>query len=183
MDIAKRLYQELSPTQRASAVYAAINRADNTEADRLVGQAPRRGGHNKAIFGTGQALDAYNRLTAQFTREILLQVNKASSALSYCEGWLDAGGAPDDAEYSKRYLEAEVLLEISAVMRGMLEAVKQAAREWCKKNGVSTEVFSGPMAFLSLVKKNASELDDNSPVDDTTLEQMRSLFDEITLSW
>lgn len=179
MDIAKKLYQELTPKQRAVAVYAAINRADGTEGARLLGQAPSTGGHGKAILGLGQARNVYNLLTARSVREILLSVSKAALAVSYCEKWLDADGALDDAVYLKHFKEMEALTENEEAMRGELAAIQQTAREWCDKNGIPVETFSGPLFFMPLTEKK----DSDAPVDDEVLAAMRSLFDEIKLAW
>jgi hypothetical protein len=183
MEIKKQVYQYLTPSQRAAAVYAAINRADGNEGARLVGHAPRGEGHGKAILGLGQALDVYNLFAAYLTREILLQVNKATSSSIYCQGWLDAGGAPDDGRHLKRYSEAGPLLAKAVSMMGELEAVKQAAREWFEDSGIPLEALSGPMSFMPLSPKPDTAINNMAPADEEVLENMRSLFKEIKLTW
>ena len=176
MKIREQLYQALSPVQRAAAILAAINRDDGAEGSKLLGQAPRGEGHGKAFLGMCQALNVYNFFMAISVREILLQIPKMTAAESYCTAWLDAGGAPDDAGYLKRYEELLGLLETSVFMTGELEAVRKAAREWCEDSGLPMEIFSGKLAFLPLIPKTDLELCDSTPVDDALLEQMRSLF-------
>jgi hypothetical protein len=61
MEIKQKIYSELSPKQRAVATFLSVNRDDSAEVDRLLANAPRFGGHGKAILGIGQAMDAYNR--------------------------------------------------------------------------------------------------------------------------
>lgn len=181
MKIREQLYQALSPIQRAAAILAAINREDDTEGSRLLSQAPKGEGHGKTFLGMCQALDVYNFFIARSVREILLQIQKMTAAESYCTGWLDAGGAPDDAGYLKRYLEVLGWLEASVFMTEELEAVRKAAREWCENNGVPMEIFSGKLAFLPLVPKTDMEICDSAPVDDAMLERMRSLFREVEI--
>lgn len=53
MDIGKKLYQELTPRQRAIAIYAAINGDDQDEVDRLIGNAPRGGSHSVLSLSAG----------------------------------------------------------------------------------------------------------------------------------
>ena len=118
-----------------------------------------------------------------FLRKFLLQSRKVAELESYCEGFLAAGGSPDDAECIKRYSETEIMLIKILHTVGELEAVRVAVSEWCGKNDVSKEVFSTKQAFLSLARKNDSEGGDITPVDDTMLEIMRSLFDEVKLAW
>lgn len=180
MDIAKKLYLELTPKQRAIAAYAAMNRRDQAEVNRLVGRAPRKAGHGTAILGLGQAVDAYNHLVSQATRDFLLIAGKALEAESFCEGWLSAGGDPDNEKYQINHLIAEVLSLMSENRAGEIEAARQAAWEWCERNGVPVEVFSGPLCFLPLQKVAAdSEL---LPVGGEILAQMRSVFDGIILA-
>jgi hypothetical protein len=181
MNIAKRLYQELTPKQRAIALYAAMNRQDQVEANRLVDQAPRRAGHGKAILGIGQALDAYNRLVSQVTRDLLLVVGESMAARSFCIGWLSAGGTVNNEEYRKNCLIAETLSPICESHVGEMEAVCQAAREWCEKNDIPVDLFSGPLCFLRL--KKATEDTEMLPIDGEIMAMMRSVFDAIKLIW
>lgn len=180
MDIAKRLYLKLTPKQRTIAAYAAINRRDQAEVDRLIGRAPRRAGHGMAILGLGQALDAYNCFVSQATKDFLLFSGEALAAASFCEGWLSARGEPDNEKYQKHYQAAEALSLISENRAGEIEAVKQAAWEWCEKNDVPIEVFSGPLCFRPLQKPTDDVM--KLPIDNELLTHIRSVFDGIKLT-
>ncbi len=182
MKIREQLYQALSPTQRAAAILAAINRDDDIEGSRLLSQAPKGEGHDKAFLGVCQALNVYNFLMARMVKDILLQIQRITANESYCTGWLDAGGAPDNAEYLKKYSDLLEFLGVLEVMAGGLEAVREAAREWCDNNGLPMEIFSGKLAFMPLVPKTDLEICDNAQVDDALLEQMRSLFYSININ-
>ncbi|MDW7774505.1 MAG: hypothetical protein SCH71_16595 [Desulfobulbaceae bacterium] len=183
MEIKKKVYISLTPTQRAAAFYAAISRNDNIEAEKLIEHAQRGRGDSKAIFGLSQALEAYNFLAASAVRKILMHNIKTTKALSYCDGWLDAGGSTQQFDYINNFLKGDVLSKIELQMWGELEAVKQAAREWCENIGVPMEVFSGPLSYLPLSNKRDPGLQKCVPVDEEILEIMRSVFNEIKLSW
>jgi len=184
MEIKKQMYQALSPTQRAVAIAAALNRSDGGEADKLVRQAPRRGGHGKAIIGIRQAQNVYNMFTSRTVREFLLVEKSRAAVTFYCDGWVDAGGSKNASSYRKKCTEDEALVLVSVSLVGELNAVKQAAREWCEKNDVPVEIFSGVMAFLPLSKNSGQMVgDEMAPVNEEMLVLMRSMFGAVKLAW
>jgi len=180
MDIAKKLYLELTAKQRAIATYAAMNRGDQAEVDRLIGRAPRRSGHGLAILGLGQAMDAYNHIVSKATRDFLLATGKAMAAASFCEGWVSAGGATDNEQYQKNCQAAEALSLMSENRAGEIEAARQAAWEWCENNDVPVDFFSGPLCFIPLQKNNGDGV--KSPINSEFLTIMRSVFNGIKLT-
>lgn len=177
MDIGKKIYQELTPRQRAIACYSAMNRDDQDEVDRLMGHAPRDGKHGQPILALGQALDAYNRFTARAMTTYLLVSSRLVAALSFCEAWLGAGGAIDNLEYSEKVAIVQKLTPLYEQLAGEVKAIRQAAWEWCKKNQIPTDFFSGPLCPLPMPK----EMEEQS--DSETLNAARSVFDTITLAW
>jgi len=178
MEIGKRVYQSLDSKQRAVAIYAALNRGDGTEAARLLGEAPK--GHGRAVLGLGQAFNAYNRLSAQIVRDALLTARKLEGAIAFLEGWIEGGGAPDDGRYREKMEAAELLAETALQTVGELQAVKQAAEEWCAQTGVPMQIFEPPLAYLSLTKDGAQEHGEVK-ADDATLELVRPIFNEIKI--
>lgn len=177
MDIGKKLYQELTPKQRAIAAYAAVNRNDQSEIDRLMGTAARGRKHGQAILALSQALDAYNCLTANATRARLLVSCRLLEAVSFCSGWLGAGGAIDNSEYRKHIDMVEELTPLGEQLADEVDAILQAAREWCEKNQIAVDFFSGILCHLPMPK----EMEEQSESD--TLTTARSIFDKITLTW
>jgi len=177
MDIGKKLYHELTPKQRAIACYSAMNRDDQGEVDRLMGHAPRDKKHGQPILALGQALDAYNCFTARAMTNYLLVSSRLVAALSFCEAWLDAGGAIDNLKYSEKLAMIQILTPLSEQWAGVVKAVRQATWEWCKMNQIPTDLFSSQLCPLPMPK----ELEEQS--DSETLNTVRSLFDKITLSW
>lgn len=177
MDINKKLYQELTPKQRAIAAYAAVNRNDQTEIDRLMGAASREDGLHKALRGVGQALEAYNNLVSRAVIGFLQANGRAKAAVSFCIGWTSAGGAEDNEEYRKNCLIVEIFSEICDSWMGDIEEVQQVAWEWCEKNEIPVDFFSGPLCSYPL----PDEMEEAS--DSETLDVVRSVFDQITLGW
>lgn len=177
MDIGKKIYQELTPRQRAIAIYAADNRGDQNEIDRLMGNAPRDGKHGQPILALGQALNAYNRFTARTMTTYLLVSSRLESALSFCEGWLGADGAIDNLEYAEKVAIVQKLSPLNEQLAVEVKAIRQAAWEWCQKNQIPIDFFSGPLCPLPMPK----EIEEQS--DSETLNAARSVFDTITLSW
>jgi hypothetical protein len=177
MDISKKLYQELTPSQRAIACYSALNRNDQTEADRIIGHAPRDGKHGQAILALGQALDAYNCLTARATTNYLVISGRLHAALSYCSAWLDADGAIDNQEYMEKFAMVQNLTPLNEQLAGEVESIRQAALEWCSKNQIPKDFFSGPLCYLPMPKEVAEQSESE------TLNAVRSLFEKITLVW
>ena len=92
MDISKKVYQQLTPIQRAIAFYKSITRDDQSEVERLLEHAPKFKGHGQAVLALGQAMDAYNSITSNFMRDFLLINGKLQASVAYCEAWQDAGG-------------------------------------------------------------------------------------------
>ncbi|MFH0784021.1 MAG: hypothetical protein V2B20_18985 [Pseudomonadota bacterium] len=177
MDIGKKLYQELTAKQRAIAYYSAINRDDHDEVDRLLRYGPRERSHVQAILALGQALDFFNLLTARATTIYLALSGQLAAALSFCSAWLAADGALDDLQYRGKVAVIEKLTLLSKQSAGEVEAIWQAAREWCNNNQIPTDFFSGPLCALPMPK----ELEEQS--DSETLWLVRSAFEKITLSW
>ncbi len=177
MNIGKKVYQVLTPKQRAVALYSAINRDDEDEADRLIAHAPRDRRHRQAIFALGQALDAYNCLTARATTTYLDISSRLHAALSFCSAWLGAGGAIDNQEYREKVVMVENLTPLNEQLAGEVESIRQAAWEWCKQNEIPTDFFSGPLCHLPMPK----EVVEQSDIE--TLRAIRSVFDKITLDW
>ncbi len=177
MDIGKKLYQDLTARQRAIACYSAINRNDQEEADRLMRYAPREKSHGQAILALGQALDTYNCFTARATTLYLGVSGRLLAAVSFCSGWLAAGGALDAPKYREKVAQVENLSPVSDRLAREVEAVWQAAWEWCEKYQIPTDFFSGELCPLPMPKEFEEK------VDSETLDAVRSVFEKITLSW
>jgi hypothetical protein len=178
MDIGKKLYQELTPKQRAIAAYGAVNRNDQSEIDRLMGTAPRGRKHGQAIWALAQALNAYNCLTSRTTTTYLVVSGRLHAALSFCIAWLDAGGAIDNSEYRKRADMVEELTPLREQLADEVAAILQAAREWCEKNQIPVDFFSGILCSSPLPEEIGEKTCDSE-----TLNTVRSVFDKITLVW
>jgi hypothetical protein len=107
-----------------------------------------------------------------------VRLSEFTNDLAYCEGWLDAGGNPENFAYLKRYRQLDTLGAETRELSSRLEAVKQAARGWADLNKIPLEVFSEPMAILNLGEKASGVA-----ADEETLVTMRQLFDSILLTW
>ncbi len=175
MNINKKLYQELTPKQRAIACYSAVNRNDQTEIDRLMGAASRDHELYKAIRGLGRCFEAYNLLMNRATIGLLLEARYQEKAVSFCKGWIAAGGAENNAGYQRCLLAAESLDSSSDNWIGEINEVQLAAREWCEKNQIPVDFFSGPLCSFPL----PDEMEEAK--DSETLDAVRSVFDQITL--
>ncbi len=176
MNINKKLYQELTPKQRAIACYSAVNRNDQSEIDRLMGTTPRGRKYGQAVLALGQALNAYNCLTSRTTTTYLVVSGRLHTALSFCIAWLDAGGAIDNSEYRKHVDIVEELTPLREQLAGEVDAILQAAREWCEKNQIPVDFFSGILCSSPL-QEEIGEI----TCDSETLTTVRSVFDKITL--
>jgi len=97
--------------------------------------------------------------------------------LSHCSAWVGAGGATDNQEYIEKDAMIQNLTPLNEQLPGEVESIRQAAWEWCKKNEIPTDFFSGPLCHLPMPK----EVEEQS--DSETLWEVRSVFDKITLSW
>lgn len=177
MDISKQTYQGLTPKQRALACHSAVNRCDQGEIDRLIGQVPKDRKHGQAILGLGQAMDCYNIMMSKTVKDYLLTSNRLNSARAFCNGWIAAGGSPTDEVFLEKQAPIEALEMLIWELISDVEAIRQAAREWCVQNSISTDLFSGPFCFLQLTKSSEGE------VNQETLIIMRSLFAEVKLAW
>ena len=177
MDIGKKIYQELTPNQRAIAAYAAVNRNDQAEIDRLMGTASRGEGLYKALRKLGLGLEVYNLLMNRAMIGFLLENGKIGAAVSFCIGWLAAGGSKNNEEYQKNCLVANTLSSVRDNWVVEIKDTKKAAWEWCEKNQIPIDFFSGPLSPFPLPK----EIGETS--DSETLNAVRSVFDTITLSW
>ncbi|OGR01007.1 MAG: hypothetical protein A2511_01395 [Deltaproteobacteria bacterium RIFOXYD12_FULL_50_9] len=176
-DISKRLYQKLSPKQRAVACFAALNRGDSPETGRLLGSVPTSGGHSKAIFAIRQAQNTYNYFISKVRIDLLHVVSRSIAARSFCLGFAVAGGTIDHKEYLKNCAIAEQLTPLIDGIEAQLNAIRLAGFEWCETNSIPTDIFSGMLCHFPPQKS------DEHPVCNETLEIMRSLFKEITLTW
>jgi len=58
-----------------------------------------------------------------------------------------------------------------------LGSIQQAAWEWVNKNNIPPDFFSGPLCHLPLPKEIERQHESD------TLDEVRSLFDAITLAW
>jgi hypothetical protein len=178
MKVQRKTYESLSPVPRAIAAYLALNRRDYTEAEKLISAAPPKQGQGRSFLALGQAIDVYNSLCGQLAIRALHKLLEFTNDLAYCEGWLDAGGNPENFTYLKRYRQLDTLGAETRELSCLLEAVKEAAREWADLNKIPLEVFSEPMAILNLGGKTSGVA-----ADEETLGTMRELFDSILLTW
>ncbi len=178
MDISKQTYQQLTPTHRAVACFKSIARADQGEIDRLVGNAPRIGGHGQAILALGQAMDAYNALGSHLVRSYLMVSGQMQAALSFCVGWSSAGGSMENKEYQVNNATAERLRPLCEELFSQVEAVQEVAREWCDQHNIPIDFFAGPQSFRPL----APSRDEAVSIDQETLDVVRSVFAEIKLT-
>ena len=177
MNISKQTYQGLTPKQRALACHSAVNRCDQGEIDRLLGQAPKDRNHGQAILGLDQAMDCYNAMMSNTVKYFLLTRKRLNSVRAFCDGWIAAGGSPTDEDFLKKQSPIEALEVLIWELIRDVEAIRQAAREWCVQNSISTDFFSGPLCFLPLT--NSSEVEASQE----TLILMRTLFAEVKLAW
>lgn len=177
MEIDKNIYKNLSAKQRAIAAFAAVNREDQGEVERLISNAPRGKNHGQAIIALSQAMDAYNSLTARATRNYFAISSRLKAALSFCSAWLGAGGPIDASEYRENVLIIEKLLPRSKQLAREVEAIQQATLEWCEKNKIPGDFFSGTLCYSPLPKEVKKQ--SNSE----TLETIRSVFSQITFVW
>lgn len=177
-DISKIIYQTLTAKQRAVAVYAAFNREDHVETSRLIGHAPKSGGHGKEIFAISQAVKTYGIMMSKATTELQRLISHSLAANSFCLGWAAAGGAPDNPEYLGYRMIAELMAPAVEDCRGVLNSVRQAGAEWCETNGIPLETLSSKCGGVLPPK-----IDPGAPRNEESLAMMRSLFNSITLSW
>ena len=178
MNLSKKLYQELSPKQRGVAVYGALNRSDFVEADRLFHNAPRGSGQGKAFLAIGQALDSYNLLLSKVTMSFLAESGRLKAALTFCVAWTSAGGDRNNKEYKKNCSISKSLLPVVKQLAREIATVHQATREWCQKNEIPEETFSGHSCIIPL-----RPADTDSAVDRKMLNILRDMYDRITLTW
>ena len=177
MDIDKYTYKKLSAKHRAIAAFAAVIREDQGEIERLISNAPRGKNHGQTIIALSQAINAYNSLTGRAMRDYFLISGRLYAALSFCSAWLEAGGAIDASEYKENALIIEKLSPQSKEAASIVRVIQQVALEWCAKHDIPTDFFSGILCHIPLPKE-ISDQDDNK-----MLEFIRSIFDQITLTW
>ncbi len=178
MEIKKSTYQSLPPVPRAIAAYLAINREDYAEAEKLIGTCPRGQGEGKPYLGIGQALDVYNRMAGDFMIQLQNKLLQYTEVLAFCEGWLAASGDLKEASFVERCMTLDTLRGESKHSAAQLEAVKEASREWADRNSIPRKIFSVPMAIIDLGEKAG-----DVTVDEETLNIMRELFQQVTLTW
>lgn len=156
MDIAKKIYQELGVKERAVASYAAINRSDQSEIDRLTAHASKDPNNRKTAFALNQALNIYNLFMSEAIKDFLVAAVRSQEASSFCKGWLAAGGETESLEYQKNALIADALTMESGKMACEVEVVRLAALAWCKENDIPSSFFSGPLCVQPLVENDKS---------------------------
>ena len=178
MEIKSAIYNELSPAQRAIACFLAVNRDDGAEIDRLFVNAPKDVRHRQALLAIGQGLDTYNRFSARAITLYLVASSKLQSALAFCSAWLEAGGQVDSPRYRENAAIIETLTPLTEQLAGEVDAVRQAAREWCEQKKIPVEIFSEPICPFNL-----GGGEDCAQPDSETLSAVRSVFEKITLSW
>lgn len=177
MDIKKQMYHSLSPVQRASGVYLALGRGDEAEAARLIGSAPKGEGQGKPLLALRQVLDIYNHFMALCALRLQTTLGEIAAARAFVDGWKAAGGSSKAIAYVKRRKEADALTTKAAAIRGELEAVQTATREWAGQNGIPEKIFSGPLIIIPLTQ------DPGTAVDGAMLNMARKLFGEVKLRW
>ena len=182
MDITKKLYQDLGSKERAIACYMALNRNDLTETDRLTGNMPHDRVYNMIFLGLGQAMDVYNQYTSRAMIDLLREVGDFRAALAYCEGWLDAGGSLENEKYQKNYLIVKKLPAVLESLFAELHAVGQVACEWCEKNNIPKEIFSGPLCITPTgIHTTTKKVRKKNETGESSM-LMRSVFDAIKLA-
>jgi len=180
MDITRKLYQELGPKERAIACYMALNRNDLTETARLTRNMRYDRAYNRIFLGLGQAMDVYNQFASRVKLDLLRVAGDFRAALAYCEAWLDAGGSLENEEYQNNFLLATQLPAVIESLVGELDTVEQVACEWCEKNDIPREIFSGSLCIIPIGKHTAIKQEKNESGESAVL--MRSVFDAIKLA-
>ena len=181
MDISKKIYQGLGEKERAVASYAAINRDDQSEINRLNGHTSNDQTDGEIVLALYQALNVYNFLISEAIKNFLVATVKSQGASSFRAGWLAAGGATDNDAYQKISELADALTVTSGNMACEIEAVRQAAYTWCKKNDVPVSFFSGPLCIHPL--REDQKLPEEYEQKDIagSLEMMTSAFDTVKM--
>ena len=180
MDITRKLYHELGSRERAIACYMALNRNDLTETARLTGNMRYDRVYNRIFLGLGQATDVYNQFASRARIDLLRVAGDFRASLAYCEAWLDAGGSLENEEYQNNYVLATKLPAVIESLVAELDAVGQAACEWCEKNNIPRELFSGPLCISPIGNHTATKHEKNEIGESAML--MRSVFDAIKLT-
>lgn len=180
MDITRKLYQKLGPRERAIACYMALNRNDLTETARLTRNIRYDQAYNRIFLGLGQAMDVYNQFASRANIDLLRVAGDFRAALAYCEGWLDAGGSLENEEYQNNYLLATKLPAVIESLVADLDAIGQVAYEWCEKNNIPRDLFSGPLCIIPIGKHTAIKQQKDETGESAML--MRSVFDAIKLA-
>jgi hypothetical protein len=180
MDITKKLYQELGSRERAIACYMALNRNDLTETARLTRNMRYDRAYNRIFWGIGQAMDVYNQFASRTKIDLLRVAGDFRAALAYCAAWLDAGGSVENEEYQNNYLLATQLPAVIESLVADMDAVGQVACEWCEKNNIPRELFSGPLCIIPIGKRTATKHEENDIGEAAML--IRSVFDAIKLA-
>lgn len=112
-------------------------------------------------------------------RSHLLVSDRLQTALSFCLGWACAGGSLENEEYLANRVTAERLRPLFEKLVAEVEAVHEAAREWCAQHKIPVDFFSGPLAIRPLAQSTITEIS----VDKEILEIARSTFAAIKLRW
>ena len=81
MDISKKIYQDLGAKERAVAGYAAINRDDQSEINRLLGHSFNMQADGKIFLALYQALNVYNFLISETIKDFLIAAVNPSLTL------------------------------------------------------------------------------------------------------
>lgn len=181
MNIPKKIYQKLGPTERAVASFAAINRGDQNEMLRLAENATQNHENKKALLALNQALNIYNHFMFEATKEFLATMVKTSSANAFCAGWLAAGGSQEDLDYKKKKSAAAALTMLNEDIANEIEMIRQSTKNWCKRNNIPLSLFSGPLCVHPLDEGDEISYDimiqDNSEISKIIM----SMFDSIEL--
>jgi hypothetical protein len=101
------------------------------------------------------------------------------AASSFCLGWVSAGGSLEDDDYLANCSTVKRLQPLYEKLAAEDEAVREAAREWCAQQGIPVDVFSGPLAFITLAPSAGTGVS----IDQEFLDLVRSVFAGIKFAW
>ena len=175
MKINSRLYQSLGPQDRAIALFAAVNRGDHTEMDRLMKGQSGNAALNKAIRGLGLALESYNMLINRAIIGYLNADRYREKADAFCMGWRSAGGSDESPVFKQFELNGQVLSSACDQWATEITDTQLVAQEWCTKNQIPTSFFSGSLCPCPLPQEIKGAPDSNNCQD------LLAVFDKITL--
>ena len=99
------------------------------------------------------------RLWRSATTTYLVVSGRLNAALSFCIAWLDAGGEIDNQEYREKVAMVQELTPLNEQLAGEVDSIRHAAWEWCEKNKIPTDFFSGPLCHLPMPKEVEEQSD------------------------